>query len=193
MARSVHTPTAPRVSIAWLARRWDSGLSKRVFIELAISFVVDQGPRRLWWVVERGFMSLRDFTCPNGESPEDYDPCVRSRTVERILLDRSEVSELAARLGISPPSSFDSWAAANDCSGQTAAKSADAAQAPLTREQAVAAIVAAGKRPGRDGYSWKRAEREVRMLCGVRNDARGYSRRVLSDEFARVRARRSPG
>ena len=49
----------------------------------------------------------------------------------------------------------------------------------LTRNEAIEKIIAEGKVPGNRGYPDKLFETEVRGLCGVGEETKGYSRRAL--------------
>src|SRR5262245_54196642 len=104
MACSASVPSEPRVSIAWLAGHWSTGLTETVFIEQAHLWVLRQGRRRQWWVVDWGFTNLPNYFCSPGSpasdfltwqafnGPDDFDQLQwsRSHLAERILLDRSD-------------------------------------------------------------------------------------------------------
>ena len=149
------------------------------------------------WEADGGFRRLAGCRSASEwvrRSNDEYREWALRQIVERILLDRSEITELAKWLGIPLPRAFDEWAAANNGSGQQPADApltseemtcaaaqagdADTDPRPVPLEEGLDALRGAGKIPGKN-YSWKETESDVRNLRCVGEDERGFSRTSL--------------
>jgi hypothetical protein len=121
MAQPQAIPLPARVSIAWLAGgKLDVGLSPAQMIEVAVRYVYEQGPRRRWWVVDRGWMQLFEFTdlyWPKGAdllfgniTTNELIRRCEERIIEQVLWGPADVAEFVARLGAPLPPRFAAWA-----------------------------------------------------------------------------------
>jgi hypothetical protein len=186
MVRSSSTPVPPRVSIVWLARHWDIGVSSQRFVGLVVSWVLAQGHKRRWWIARRGPMCMPDYFCLYNVAP-DWGPGLiewQGRQIaEDFLLGPEDLIEVAAAFDVPAPP----WLATAQ-----EATPAEHSSAPLTKEGAVARIIAEGKVPFSPEYPSPAFIADVKRLCGAEPEAKGYDRKTLREIYKRQKSEAPP-